>query len=249
MLRLWFFGDEATYDIQSSTNLTDWSVIATVSPITGRVDHAITPLLDRGFYRYRYQRVNTPAVYSVDYVGYVNKTLLPGYNLIGNPLNNGNNSVNTLFTTNFTPNFGDTIYGPGSGGFASATYFGSWFGDSMLLAPGNGFFYFNAGASPLNVTFVGNGMEGPNLMTIIPRGLSLRASKIPQAGSLAPRGQLEFPTPAFGDTVHQWRTQGYTSATWFGAWLPFDPVIEVGEAFWYYSMGPLTWVRSFEVIP
>jgi hypothetical protein len=196
------------------------------------------------------------AVYSVNYVGYVNKSLLPGYNLIANPLKNGNNSPDTIFTA---PNFGDTIYQYNnvSGAFASASYFGSWLGESLTLAPGDGFFYFNAGGAPLNVTFVGEGEEGPNLMNPIPAGLSIKASRIPQAGTLAPvgpgGGQLEFITaPNFGDTVYQFdaATQGYISSSWFGVWAPTDPNIAVAEAFWYQNNGAATnWERDYEVTP
>ena len=197
------------------------------------------------------------AIYSVNYVGYVNKTLVPGYQLIANPLNSGNNSPDTLFTA---PNFGDTIYryDVPAATFRSASYFGSWVGDSLTLAPGEGFFYFNAGASSLNVTFVGEGEEGPNLSNPIPPGLSMRASRIPQAGSLAPvgpgGGQLEFPTnPSFGDTVYQYDAVGqtYVSSSWFGSWAPSDPVIAVAEGFWYQNNAAtaLNWERDFEVTP
>jgi hypothetical protein len=192
------------------------------------------------------------AVYSVNYVGYVNKSLVPGFNLIANPLNNGNNQIQTLFPT--AP-FGATIY-TYNGSFAQANYFGSWVsGADTVLAPGEGFFFYNSEGTPFAVTFVGEGQEGPNLMNSIPVGLSMKASKIPQAGSLAPvgagGGDLEFPTPNFGDTVYKFNTgtQGYDQYSYFGSWLPSNPSFDVGEAFWYSANGPLNWERDYEVTP
>ena len=39
------------------------------------------------------------SVFSVNAVGYVNKTLAPGYNLIANPLNGTNNLLSTIIPT------------------------------------------------------------------------------------------------------------------------------------------------------
>jgi hypothetical protein len=109
------------------------------------------------------------------------------------------------------------------------------------------------------VTFVGEGQEGPNLMNSIPLGLSMRASKIPQAGTLAPvgagGGDLEFPNnpgPSEGDVVYEFdaATQQYVSSTWlFGSWLPSAPAIDVGEGFWYSANAALSWERDYEVTP
>jgi len=194
------------------------------------------------------------AVYSVNYVGYVNKSLAPGFNLIANPLNNGNNQVQTLFPS--AP-FGSTIYKYDGVNFQQADYFGAWVsGGDLVLAPGEGFFFYNADAGQFAVTFVGEGQEGPNLMNPIPLGLSMRASKIPQAGTLAPvgagGGQLEFPSsPSFGDTVYKFlpATQEYETYTYFGTWVPADPSFDVAEGFWYSANAALSWERDYEVTP
>jgi hypothetical protein len=189
------------------------------------------------------------AVYSVNYVGYVNKSLVSGVNLIANPLNNGNNQVQTLFTA---ATEGDTIYKFNGATYDSASFlFGSWIaGGDMVLAPGEGFFYIAAAAS--TVTFVGEGQEGPNLANPIPAGLSIKASKIPQSGDLAPAGNLEFPAPTEGDLVYKWLPgiQNYDQYSFlFGTWLPAAPPIDVAEGFWYIAVAPLAWTRQFEVTP
>jgi len=188
------------------------------------------------------------AVYSVNYVGYVNKTLYTGYTLIANPLNNGNNQLQTILPT--VPD--GTVAFKYTGGFESATYFGGgWVvNGELVLAPGEGFFVQNPSA-PVTVTFVGEGMEGPGLVNSIPSGLSIRASKIPQAGTLT---QLEFPVAGDGDVVHKWiptaTPQGYVSYTSFGAnWFPEEPSFDVAEGFWVSAGAGLTWTRNFEVTP
>jgi hypothetical protein len=188
------------------------------------------------------------AVYSVNYVGYVNKTLSSGYTMIANPLNNGNNQLQTIIPT--APD--GTVAFKYSGGFESATYFaGTWVvGGDLVLAPGEGFFVQNPGPAT-TITFVGEGMEGPGLANAIPAGLSIKASKIPQAGSLT---QLEFPVAGDGDVIHKWNAtatpQGYSSYTHFGgAWFPEEPSFDVAEGFWVSATAPLNWVRNFEVTP
>jgi len=189
------------------------------------------------------------AVYSVNYVGYVNKTLLSGFNLIANPLNNGNNQVATILPS--VPE-GTTVYKFNGTGYDTSDYFfGAWSVPDMVLAPGDGFFIANPDATAFTVTFVGEGMEGPNLMNNIAAGLSIKSSKIPQAGDLTPGGNLEFPTPSEGDTVYKWLPAGQTYSVhtfFFGAW-DVAPTLDVAESVFYQANANLSWERDFEVTP
>jgi len=189
------------------------------------------------------------AVYSVNYVGYVNKSLVPGFNLIANPLNNGNNQVATVLPT--VPE-GTTVYRFNGTGYDTSDYFfGAWSVPDLVLAPGDGFFIANPDATPVSVTFVGEGLEGPNLANPISTGLSIKSSKIPQAGDLNPGGNLEFPTPSEGDTVYKWlpAQQTYSTHTYFfGAW-DVAPTLDVAESVFYQANAPLAWTRQFEVTP
>jgi len=188
------------------------------------------------------------AVYSVNYVGYVNKTLLSGFNLIANPLNNGNNDVATILPT--VPE-GTTVYRYNGAGYDTSDYFfGAWSAPLTLL-PGDGFFIANPEVASITVTFVGEGQEGPNLMNNINPGLSLKSSKIPQAGNLDPAGNLEFPMPSEGDTVYKWlpAQQNYSTHTFFfGVW-DVTPTLDVAESVFYQANALLSWERDFEVTP
>src|SRR5687767_7926767 len=105
-------------------------------------------------------------VYSVNAVGYVNKTLVPGYNLISNPLIAANNTIGSLFN-NFQggPRDGTVVYRFNAGTFQTASYievFGGWSGDAVdqTTMPGDGVFVFLPGptgteAPNKTITFVG----------------------------------------------------------------------------------------------
>ena len=72
-------------------------------------------------------------VYSVNVVGYVNVDLVPGFNLIANPLDNTTgNDLNTLIPT---AEFGAAVYAYDGSNFVPSTYFGTW-DPNLELAPG-----------------------------------------------------------------------------------------------------------------
>jgi len=120
-----------------------------------------------------------------------------------------------------------------------------------ILLPGDGFFIANPDAAAVTVTFVGEGLEGPNLPNAISAGLSIKSSKIPQAGDLTPGGSLEFPNPSEGDTVYKWlpAQQNYSTHTFFfGSW-DVVPTLDVAESVFYQANAALNWERDFEVTP
>jgi len=172
-------------------------------------------------------------VYSLNIVGYVNTPMVTGYNLLGNPLDNGTNDLASLFPN---ASFGDTVYTFVGGSFQSAVYFGSWSPDAVL-APGLGFFY-NAGAPGTN-TFVGNVLTGTQTVNI-PAGYSMVASKIPIAATL---GNLNFPAN-FGDTVYYYGAGGFSSSVFFGSWSP-DNTVGVGQGFWINAGAAEVWTQVF----
>jgi hypothetical protein len=172
-------------------------------------------------------------VYSLNIVGYVNTPLVSGFNLIANPLDNGTNSLSSLFPA---AGFGDTVFQFVNGAFVSSTYLGAWAPD-LVSPPGGGVFY-QASAAFTN-TFVGNVLTG-NLTNPVPAGFSIRSSQVPQAGTL---DQLGYPA-AFGDTAFFFRGGAYTSSTYLGTWAP-DLTVGVGESFWIQTSAAVNWTRTF----
>src|ERR1041385_8484559 len=83
-------------------------------------------------------------VYSVNAVGYVNKTLVKGFNLISNPLNAATNSVDALLSGQVPQDTTLFVWDTAGKTFKTATYdttFG-WDGNAAgeKLNPGSGFF-------------------------------------------------------------------------------------------------------------
>lgn len=213
-------------------------------------------------------------VYSANAVGYVNMSLPVGLSLIANPLNNGDNNLNTILplsadavgTTIYrfnatTQNYGESFqWIPDLGWFTNEAD-PNW----AVLAPGEGFFIQCLIA--LNVTFVGDVPQG-NLSNPMPGdyGLSIRSSQVPQeapighlADTTGPKVGLEFPATT-GDSLFLWDSaiQNYPSAWQYldgVGWLQGEtlltdgPTIPVGAAFFVQKAGTGTqnWTRTFSV--
>ena len=181
-------------------------------------------------------------VFSVNAVGYVNVTVPKGFSLIANPLKAATNTVGALLAS--APD-GVTVYKYGATGFSiNGKEFGDFANPTQSLNPGEGAFVNNPG-NPFTVTFVGEVSQGA-LTNAIPKGFSIRASIVPQAGQLDT--VLGFPVVE-GDTVYRFNnatgryvTHGYE----FGAWSS-PPTPAVGEAFFINKFAAVNWVRNFSV--
>lgn len=193
-------------------------------------------------------------VYSVNAVGYVNVTVHPGYNLVSNPLNAADNTIGSLFM-NFQggPVNGTAVFKLVNGSFASSRYDdldGTFSGaaTTQTVLPGDGVYVFIPGSADKVLTFVGEVSQGQTT-TPLPRGFSIKASVVPQAG--APDA---FGLPAAnGDVLYRYNpaTKGFSSYRFDdldGTWSPALPSINVGEAFFYLRSGAATtWTRNFDV--
>jgi len=194
-------------------------------------------------------------VYSINVVGYVNQALVPGFTMVGNPLNNtSGNTVDGIFGQNLAN--GSVIYAFSGGSFVTTTYAsksGRWdTGTNAVnpsLAVGGGVFVKNGGAAT-NVTFVGEVLQGA-LANAYGAGFKIISSKTPQAGLL--QTDLAYGPPVNGDTVYQFdpAAQNYVkistysskTSTWGGTG---QPNLGVAEAFWLNS-GAGSWNRNFTV--
>jgi hypothetical protein len=213
-------------------------------------------------------------VYSVNAVGYVNKTVgANSYCIFANPLNGTNNSLNTILAL---PNGydGATIYrfSPSLQQYldpiAWIEGFG-WFSPTdpdPTLNPGEGFFFQNVAAQPLNITFVGevpsgtlnNPVAGGGRYSIrssiVPKGLRLGDTDPTTGGAVT----LDFSADD-GDTVYTFNcaTQQYNDPyAYIGGfgWFsnsdpdPDGPLIDPGSGFWIQKTAPdRVWTQSFSV--
>lgn len=196
-------------------------------------------------------------VYSVNAVGYVNVNLDSGFNMVSNPLQAADNSVGALFK-----NIQGTIPGGlkvfvfdnATGAFKTAQWddldnqFIPADVASTQITPGNGVFVYNPGATQLKLTFVGEVPQG-TLSNPLPRGFSIKASQVPQAGK---PDALGLPGQG-GDKIFKFNktTKAYNVSTFDdldSVWVPATPTIEVGEAFFLYrAQSAGAWSRTFSV--
>jgi hypothetical protein len=196
-------------------------------------------------------------VYSVNAVGYVNKTIKPGYNLVSNPLNAANNTIASLFS-NFQGGVvnGTAVFKFVNGNFISARYddFDGAYGGAAATEttlPGDGVYVFLPGTVDKVVTFVGEVVQG-NTTTPLPRGFSIKSSVVPQAVKPDALGAGSLPA-ANGDVFYRYNpvTKGFASSRFDdfdGIWNPPLPTIDVGEAFFYFRAGAAAnWTRTFSV--
>jgi hypothetical protein len=198
-------------------------------------------------------------VYSVNAVGYVNTTLLPGFNLISNPLDNKTgNTIANLFGTGVQGTIpgGLTIYyfNATTDSFVSTAWddidnaFLPAANAQQAIPPGEGAFVFNPGNANVTVTFVGEVPQGAASNSQLPQGFSIRASTVPAGGPIT---GMQFPA-APGDIIYEWNptTDAYVSNSFDdidNAWLPAVPNIDVGEAFFLFKNAAATWTRNFSV--
>jgi hypothetical protein len=193
-------------------------------------------------------------VFSVNAVGYVNKTIpANGFALVSNPLNAADNSIDKLFAG--VP-AGTQVYVYTVGkGYTVGTFddLDNSFGTvgTTKLEPGQGVFVRNPTATPLTITFVGEVMQGTLTVPMV-AGLQIVSSKVPQAGTPA---ELSFPNKAAqgltaGDQLYKFGAdQKYTVATFDDLDDNWDKPVtfDVGEAVFVKLAKPVTWTRQFSV--
>ncbi len=192
-------------------------------------------------------------VYSVNAVGYVNKTIPPGFSMIANPLNNtaaNGNTVGVLFPS--VPN-GTTIFkfNESTHLFEGNSYLFGWSNPNVTLLPGEGAFINNPTATTFTNTFVGEVMQGgpgtpnPTLSNPIPIGFSIRSSQVPQKGQLDT--DLKFPA-VNGDSIFQFNnaTGLYEGHSYLFGWSS-PPTNDIAEAFFVNKVAATTWTRDFNV--
>ncbi len=190
--------------------------------------------------------------YSSNVVGYVNVDLVPGWNLIANPLDAGE-GANTVQTLLSGVPAGTAVYKMVDGGYQILSYVYddlfeeySWVGEDQSLAPGEGVFINVPEAA--TVTFVGEVVVG-NHSVDIPAGWSIVSNPIPVAGTVSTLG-LESVVEV-GDSIYKYNN-GYEISSYV-----YDDLFEeygwnnnlsiaVGEAFFINKATPATWTKTFE---
>jgi len=205
------------------------------------------------------------SVFSVNAVGYVNVSILHGYNLIANPLNGTNNLLSTVIPAANLPDDCEALtWNTASQGFNQTDFVagGVWYDQganpsTTVISPGQGFFFHNLSTN-LTLTFVGDVPQG-NVTNNIAHNYGFYSSIIPQSAGLSTVG---FPgvvdmTWTTWNPVTQGYNQAYTfvgiDATYTTGWAdpdfnPGDPTPAVGQGFLLLNPGTAQkWGRTFSV--
>jgi hypothetical protein len=188
----------------------------------------------------------------------VNTQLVPGFNLVSNPLDNKTgNTIQNLFGTGITGTIPNNLavyhFDPNTDQFVTAVYddiaaaFGPPAAAGVVIAPGNGVFVRNPSTTALTVTFVGEVPQGAASNQQIPQGFSIKASTVPVAGTVTSMG---LPGQQ-GDRLFTWNktTQRFVTSAYddiINDWDP-SPTLAVGDAFFISKVAATQWNRNFSV--
>jgi hypothetical protein len=197
-------------------------------------------------------------VYSVNAVGYVNKTVQSGYNLIANPLNGTNNLLSTIIPT--APDGSAVIkWDAVAQQFAQADSYlaGTWYDASFnpsttVINPGEAFFFQNNSGAAATLTFVGEVPQG-SLTNRIGANYGFYSSIVPQSAGLTALGFPGQDGMAYNgwDVAAQQYAQAYSylAGSWYDpSFNPADPAPAVAEGFLITNPGgAVLWTRTFSV--
>jgi len=241
----------------------DWTLQCTTEfPATGNPAWSdvpgTSPFVLPGVQGKRFYRTVSPdgTNCSPNVVGYVNLSVLPGNNLLGNPLNGTNNHLNTILPlANDGTQDGVTIFrwkvpiqnfGQPIQWFSGMGWTSSDPSENYILNPGEGFAFQNTLPTAFNVTFVGDVMQG-SMTNQIPANRSLLASKVPQ--TVPVQTLLCFAMDGDMVSILDPATQNFVTYQHDGfGWQPNEPTIPVGTSFFFQNAGaPRTCARTFSI--
>jgi len=180
-------------------------------------------------------------VYSLNAVGYINVTCIPGFNMvtcpllctdtngnpnntIGNVLNNASgaltgNDVYFWFPSANPPAYSEDIAKAIGTAKADTANSNGWsFNGTNVAAPGVGFWFDNTGSNNIVLTFVGTVPTGPITNTLV-AGFNLVGSAVPMSGDIVSNTISAFTNYNVGDTVYTYNAASnpqyteYTSTT------------------------------------
>jgi len=192
-------------------------------------------------------------VYSVNAVGYVNKTIPKGgFALVSNPLKAATNTIAALFGGQVPNSTQIFVYDTTAKTFKFTAYDTDFGWDPQAVAdlqvlPGGGVFVKNNSTADAVVTFVGEVPQG-TLTTSLIAGLQIVSSQVPQAGTVEALGYVADG----GDQIYQWNLAGqkydfFQYDADFKSWDPTLKTLDVGDAFFLSKTKAGTWTRTFSV--
>jgi len=187
-------------------------------------------------------------VYSLNVVGYYNLPLAANAKmLIANQLNTTNNTLGALIP--IAPD--SSLFYKYAGSFTTYSYDAltpGWLPNgNATLNPGEGGFIICPEATTL--TFVGEVLQGSLVNTLPINTKVIRSSIVPQQGLIS----TDLKLPGEDSDLLYTYAAGYTTYSYDAltpGWLPSEPTIGVGQAFFYLKAPQSVssqWIRNFTV--
>jgi hypothetical protein len=196
----------------------------------------------------------------VGYINYVSTTVTPQYEMIDNPLDNGTNTLTSIFPT---PPGGTKIqlWQPGSGTFMSIGFSGGHWktngitvDNSITIPPGVGFFIQIGGTGIYTNTFVGTVVPntGLNATNAVNTGFQAVSSSLPMSDNITNTATINLITPG-GTQIQRWSTAsqtfvpvGFSGGKWKTGGVATNVVLNLPEGFFIQnnSGAPINWVQT-----
>ena len=200
------------------------------------------------------------SIYSVNAVGYVNKTVVTGFNLVANPFVVADDSIGTLIPAGSVDHPISATVLDDSGVFHANNYdpdpsIGWDFPDQHMVLGGG--IIINNGGAPFTVTFVGEVKQGTPVSNPIPNTsltpaapVVVRSSKVPQAGTLTVLGLLPTQpahTTQYAADGHTFLPGDYDPDPAIGWTAGVEQTLGIAEAFYIQTGAGDNWDRNFTV--
>jgi len=192
-------------------------------------------------------------VYSQNVVGYVNVVSPVGgqFSLVANPLDNGTNTITSLFPS--APNQ-TVIEVWGGASYQQAKKIAGTWTTNLLLNPGTGFFLqFPAASGTVTNTFVGNVVvqqpDGVSLGTntlALPNSFVLVGSVFPLSDTLTGTNINLGPSLANQSVVEAWNGVSFTQAKLIAGTWTTNLNLSVGQGYFVSSKNATNWT---EILP
>jgi len=196
------------------------------------------------------------SISSANVVGYVTKTLQPGFNLVCNPfqMEPGSNTLAALFPEGMVPQY-TVIYKLTPSGYAINTYYDGYGWDpnpNETIDQGAGVFILHNSPRTWNITWCGQVAQG-YLVNDVPGGFSMQSSQVPETINVTEMGLV----PQQHDVIYAFHndgnSSGYSIYTFYAGYgwdpgVPTGPTISLGDAFMYLNnSGASTITRNFNI--
>ncbi len=240
-------GSGPVFTIEGSTNLVDWEVMDQITNPTQVVELTESPDAWKQQTRfYRARDAATGRVASENIAGFMEIQLLPGFTLMGVPLQTPSSKTSEILAGMPEETAVYKYYADGRGFTINTLFYGVWTDHEQELLPGEGALVLNPTDDAYYLTLQGDVVTG-EIHHPLPAEWSLQTAKVPLAGRLDEDFDCPFEQLDIVARVDPWTVTLILSVYADGDWVMGPvPMVQPGEAFWIWKGAPADWSFSFD---